>query len=83
VNIPIPREGALTVTLSVISPPTVFGAVSVDAACAGDATGKTVRQLGYDTTWTMPVVPGDYCVSLITAQRMAEDVWFTLTVLRP
>ena len=83
VNVPVVREGTLTLTLSDIKPPTTFGAVSVDASCWGDATGKIIHKLGYGTTRSMHVVPGDYCISLITAQPTAEDTWFTLSVQRP
>jgi len=83
VNVPVVREGTLTLTLSDIRPPMTFGAVSVDASCSGDATGKIMHKLGYGATWSLQVVPGDYCISLITAQATAGDTWFTLTVQRP
>jgi hypothetical protein len=83
VNIPVVREGTLTLAISDVRPPTSFGAVSVDASCAGDATGKTLRKLGYGTSWSVQVVPGDYCISLITAQPTSQDTWFSLTVERP
>ena len=83
VNVPVMRVGTLTLTISDIRPPTTFGAISVDASCSGNATGKTIQNLGYGTTWSMHVVSGDYCISLITDQPTAEDTWFTLTVERP
>ena len=83
VNVPVAREGTLTLTISDIRSPTTFGAVSVDASCSGNATGKIMHKLGYGTTWSLPVVQGDYCISLITAEPTAEDTWFTLTVERP
>ena len=82
-NVPVVREGTLTLTISDIRPPMTFGAISVDASCSGNATGKTMRKLGYGITWSMHVVPGDYCISLITSQPSAEDTWFSLTVERP
>ena len=83
VNVPVMRTGTLTLEISDIRPPTTFGAISVNASCSGNATGKTIHKLGFGTAWSMHVVPGDYCISLITAQPTAEDTWFTLTVERP
>jgi hypothetical protein len=83
VNVPVVREGTLTLTISDIRPPRIFGAVSVDASCSGNATGKIIRRLGYGTTWSMHVVPGNYCISLIPDQPTAEDTWFSLAVERP
>jgi len=83
VNVPVVREGTLTLTISDTRPPTTFGAISVDATCSGNSTGKTIHKLGYGTTWSMHVVEGDYCITLITAQPTAGDTWFSLTVERP
>jgi hypothetical protein len=83
VNVPVAREGRLSITISEIRPPTTFGAISIDETCKGDATGKTFYRLGYGTAWSMPVVPGNYCITLITAEKTTEDVWFRLTVERP
>jgi hypothetical protein len=83
VNVPVVRAGTLTITISDTRPPTTFGAISVDASCSGNATGKTIHKLGYGTAWSIQVVPGDYCISVITVQPAAEDTWFNLTVERP
>ena len=83
VNIPIPRPGTLLLALSDIRPPTRFAAVSIDGTCWGDNTGKTNVRLGVGTQWSIPVSPGDYCITLITAEKTADDVWFTLTATRP
>lgn len=83
VNISVSRPGTLLLVLSDIRPPTQFAAVSTEGTCWGDSTGKMIVRLGHGTQWSMPVVPGDYCISLITAERTSEDVWFTLTATRP
>jgi hypothetical protein len=83
INISVPRAGALTLILSDIRPPTQFAAVSVNGSCAGDNTGKSIVRLGYGTQWLLPDASGDYCISLITAEKSTEDVWFTLTATRP
>lgn len=83
VNIPISRPGTLLLALSGIRPPTQFAAVSNEGTCWGNNTGKKIVRLGYGTQWSMPVAPGDYCISLITAEKTTEDVWFTLTATRP
>ena len=83
VNVPVFRPGTLLLVLSDIRPPTQFAAVSTDATCWGDATGKKIARLGYGTQWSMPVVPGDYCISLITVEKTSADVWFTLAATRP
>jgi hypothetical protein len=73
----------LLVLLSDIRPTTQFAAVSIDGTCAGDNTGKSYVRLGYGTKWSMVVVPGNYCLTLIKSDNDAEDVWFTLTATRP
>jgi hypothetical protein len=83
VNIPITHPGTLSLVISDIRPPTQFGAVSIDGSCWGDNTGKTYVRLGYGTEWSLPVIPGNYCISLIKAENKTEDVWFTLTATRP
>lgn len=83
VNIPITRPGTFTLVLSDITPPTRFAAVSIAGTCGGDNTGKSYYRLGYGTEWSMPVVPGDYCISLIKSENEKEDVYFTLTATRP
>lgn len=83
VNIQVSRPGTILLILSDIRPLTQFAAVSTEGTCWGDATGKKIVQLGYGTQWSMPVAPGDYCISLMTAEKNSEDVWFTLTVTRP
>jgi len=83
INIPIPRPDTLSLVLSDINPPMQFAAVITEGTCWGDATGKSIVRLGYGTQWSLPVTPGDYCISLITAEKSVEDVWFTLTATRP
>lgn len=82
VNIPITRSGTLALVLSAIEPPTQFAAVSIAGFCAGDNTGKSHHELGYGPQWSMPVVSGDYCISLIKSENENEDVHFSLTVTR-
>ncbi|WPP46597.1 hypothetical protein [Pseudomonas sp. AN-1] len=83
INIPVQRAGMLDIALSEIRPPVRFAAVSIDVSCAGDSTGKRFVRLGFGTQWSLPVEPGDYCISLITEEKTVQDVWFTLTVTRP
>jgi hypothetical protein len=82
-NVTVVREGTLTIDVSDVRPPKTFGAHSVDAHCAGDTTGKSILGLGYGTSWSMHVVPGEYCISLIPRHPTPDDTWFTLTVQRP
>jgi len=83
INIRITRSGTFTLVLSDIMPPTQFAAVNIDGNCYGDNTGKSYVWLGYGTQWSMPVAPGDYCISIIKSENDKEDVWFTLTATRP
>jgi hypothetical protein len=83
VYIRVSHPGTFTLVLSDIRPATQFAAVSIAGHCAGDNTGKSYVRLGYGTQWSMPVVPGDYCISLIKSENDKEDVWFTLTATRP
>lgn len=82
-NVTVVREGTLTIGVSDVRPPTIFGATSIDANCAADATGKSYHGLGFGTGWSMHVVPGEYCISLIPKHPVSNDIWFTLTVQRP
>lgn len=83
VDLPVTRAGTLTIALTDIRPPVRFAAVSVAGRCAADNTGKAIRRLGSGPTWSMAVTPGDYCVSMVTAEPSAADVRFTMTVTRP
>lgn len=83
INIAITHPGTFTLVLSDIRPPTQFVAVSIAGACGGDNTGKSYHRLGYGTQWSMPVVPGDYCIDLFKSKNEKEDVHFTLTATRP
>jgi hypothetical protein len=83
VNIATPRAGTLLVALTDINPPVEFAATSTEGTCWGDSTGKDIVQLGHGTQWSLPVARGAYCISLVTAEKRADDVWFTMTVTRP
>lgn len=83
VNIAITHPGTFTLVLSDITPPTQFVAVAIDGPCWGDNTGKSYNRLGYGTRWSMPVVPGDYCINLFKSENQKEDVYFTLSATRP
>ncbi|MCC7201614.1 MAG: hypothetical protein IT393_02970 [Nitrospirae bacterium] len=83
VNVHVSDPGTLTLVLSDIRPPKLFAAVSIAATCAGGDVGQSYVRLGYGTQWSIAVVPGDYCISLIKSGNDKEDVWFTLTVSRP
>jgi hypothetical protein len=83
VNIPVTHAGTFTLVLSDVSPPTQFAAVGIAGTCAGDHTGKRYERLGYGTRWSMRVVPGDYCITLIKSENEKEDVTFMLTATRP
>jgi hypothetical protein len=83
INISITHPGTFSLALSDIRPNTQFAAVSIDGACSGDKTDKRYVRLGYGTGWSMPVVPGNYCLTLVKAENYSEDVWFTLTAIRP
>lgn len=82
VNIHVTHPGTLTLALSDIRPPTQFAAVSIANTCKGVEAGQSIVRLGFDTRWSMPVVAGDYCISLYPGNER-QDVWFTLTVTRP
>jgi hypothetical protein len=79
----VARPGDLSIVLSEISPPTEFALWSIAAACAADATGKSMVQLGRGTQWSLKVEPGEYCLSMFRTANREADVWFTLTVTRP
>jgi hypothetical protein len=83
INVSITHPGTFSLVLSDIRPTTQFAAVSIDGSCAGDSTGKRYVRLGYGTQWSMLVVPGNYCLTLVKTENYAEDVWFTLTATRP
>jgi len=82
VNIPIPRPGTLSISITDVRPPVAFAAASMEGTCAS-STSDTVVRLGSGTRWSMPVSSGNYCISLVTVGKAAGDVWFTLTVERP
>lgn len=82
-NVPVAREGTLTLSMTNMRPPRSFGAFIVDASCRGDATGKIIHRIGIGTSWSMHVLPGSYCITLIPAKAITEDTWFDFTVERP
>ncbi len=83
VELPVTLAGTLTIAFTDIRPPVRFAAVSVAGRCAADNTGKSIQRLGHGTELSTPVTPGDYCISIITVESSAQDVWFTMTLTRP
>lgn len=83
INIPITNSGTFSLVLSNIVPTTRFAARSINATCASSPIGKSYVGLGNGTQWAMPVVPGNYCLTLGKLENEKEDVWFTLTAIRP
>lgn len=82
-NVAVTRPGTLALVITDVRPATRFAAASIDGHCRADNTGKRYRQLGHGTAWTLPVVPGAYCISMIPETKSTQDTWFTLTVTRP
>jgi hypothetical protein len=82
VQISVSRPGVLSIVLSDIRPPTQFAVQSIAGACAADNTGKSYVGHGSGTHWSLPVEPGNYCLTMISGNP-AQDVWFTLTATRP
>ena len=83
INLAITHTGTFSLVLSDLSPATRFARVSIDVPCAGNDTGKSFVREGYGAQWSMPVVPGDFCLTNAKVENDVDDVWFTPTATRP